>query len=339
MARRSEREALERDHGRPAPGSSAPYEGLAAGGRLPAVLSRATVVGLQASAGNAAVTALLGASPAVSIQRAVLADYDDADPLHDPSRLSEAQIRATDEYRAYMAKNPMPIPMRDIEAAEATLACQLLLRHLRQTPTPVAISDAVLMHWLDVARSRMGMTTTAEGTVGTGQWVPVTPTDVNTPGAAPSDFVRWMLAGGAEPNAATGKMNCWEMVLFSAYRAGYLSETKMRGFYTRAKTAMTTSNDVMEFPRTLERELRGSAEQTYDPADKNSPRPLRGDLVIFKEAAGHVALATGQRVNGQIEVVSHWPPPDGKFTVKRTTIEALLPSVKVKTAKFWSPSW
>ena len=316
-----------------------PHERSTAGGRLRPVLSRSAVAGLQASAGNAAVTALLEASPTRTIQRAALADYDDGDPLHDPSRLTDAQIRATDEYRAYMAKNPMPIPMRDIEAAEATLACQLLLRHLRQSPTPVTVSDDVLMHWLDVARSRMGMTSTAEGTVGKEKWVAVSPADVTSPGAADSEFVRWMLAGGAEPNAATGKLNCWEMVLFSAYRAGYLTEAKMRGFYTRSKAAMTKSKDVMDFPRTLEQELRGSAEQVYDPADKDSPRPLRGDLVIFKEAASHVALATGARVNGQIEVVSHWPPPDGKHTVKRTTIEALLPEVGVSTAKFWGPSW
>ena len=236
----------------------APHERPTACGRLHPALSRAAVIGLQATAGNAAVTALLDASPALAIQRAALADYDDGDPLHDPSRLSDAQIRATDEYRAYMAKNPMPIPMRDIEPAEATLACQLLLRHLRQMPTPVAISDAVLMQWLDTARSRMGMTSTAEGTVGQEKWVAVTPADVKAPGAADSEFVRWMLAGGAEPNPATGKLNCWEMVLFSAYRAGYLSEAKMRGFYTRSKAAMTTSKDVMDFPRTLERELRGA---------------------------------------------------------------------------------
>jgi hypothetical protein len=333
VRRRGEPEALESDHGgklQPSPDSHRQDEPIA-GGHVAPVLSPAAVVSLQASAGNAAVTALL--------QRAVLADYDDGDPQHDPSRLSDAQIRATDEYKAYMAKNPMPIPMRDIEPAEATLACQLLLRHLRQMPTPVRIDDTVLMHWLDVARSRMAMTSTAEGTVGQEQWVQVTPADVNAPGAAQSDFVRWMLAGGNQPNPATGRMNCWEMVLFSAFRAGYLSEARMRGFYTHAKTVMTTSHDVMEFPRTLERDMRGSAEQTYDPTARNTPRPLRGDLVIFREAAGHLALATGQRVNGQVEVVSHWPPPDGKYTVKRTTVEALMTEMGLATAKFWGPSW
>lgn len=314
-------------------------EQIAAGGHGRPVLSRQTLLDLQSSAGNAAVTAMLGASPAVAVQRASLHDFATSDPLHDPSRLSDAQIKATDEYKAYMAKNAMPGPLRYIDPAEAMLACRLLLRDLRQAVVPFSIDDAMLMRWLDVARSREGMTAAAEGAVGTQKWVAVTPADVNNPGAADSEFTQWMLAGGSVPDPKTGKLNCWEMVLFSAYRAGVLTEAAMKGFYTRAKAQMTKTKDVMDFPRTLEKELRGSAEQTYDPADKSSPRPLRGDLVIFKEAAAHVALATGKMVGGQVEIVSHWPPPDGKHTVKTTTIEALLPEVGVKVAKFWGPSW
>ena len=314
-------------------------EPLTAGGHARPSLSRQSLLDLQSSAGNAAVTALLGASPARAVQRASLMDFRSSDPAHEPSRLSDAQIKATDEYKAYMAKNPMPVPMRDIEPAEAMLACRLMLRHLQQVVGPFLLDDAMLMSWLDVARSRGAMTETAEKTVGTQGWVKVTPADVNNPGAADSEFTQWMLGGGSVPNPKTGKLNCWEMVLFSAYRAGVLSEAAMRGFYTRAKAQMTKSGDVMDFPRTLEQEMRGSAEQTYDPADKSTPRPLRGDLVIFKEAASHVALATGNLVGGQVEVISHWPPPDGKHTVKTTTIEALLPATKVKVAKFWGPSW
>ena len=102
---------------------------------------------------------------------------------------------------------------------------------------------------------------------------------------------------------------------------------------------MTTSGDVMEFPRTLERLMRSSNEQIYDPKDPQSPRPLRGDMVIFKEAATHVALATGTRTGAGVEVISHWPPPDGDHHVKRTTIEALLTPLRLPTAKFWSPVW
>ena len=63
--------------------------------------------------------------------------------------------------------------------------------------------------------------------------------------------------------------------------------------------------------------------------------------MIFREAATHVALATGRRVGGRIEVVSHWPPPDGSYNVKITTIEELLPHITPTTtvAKFWSPIW
>jgi hypothetical protein len=314
-------------------------EQITAGGHARPLLSRQSLLDLQSSAGNAAVTAMLTASRAMAVQRASLQDFNTSDPLHDPSRVSDAQIKSTDEFKAYMAKNPMPIPQRDIEPAEAMLACRLLLRDLRQAVVPFSIDDAMLMRWLDVARSRGGMTATAEGAVGTQEWVQVTPNDVKNPGAADSEFTQWMLAGGSVPNAATGKLNCWEMVLFSAYRYGSLKEAALKGFYTRAKAQMTKTKDVMDFPRTLEKELRGSAEQTYDPADKNTPRPLRGDLVIFKEAASHVALATGKMVGGQVEIVSHWPPPDGKHTVKTTTIEALLPVVGATVAKFWGPSW
>jgi hypothetical protein len=302
-------------------------------------LSRQSLLDLQSSAGNAAVTAMLGASHAMAVQRTSLQDFTTSDPKHDPSRVTDAQIKGTDEFKAYMAKNPMPVPMRDIEPAEAMLACRLLLRDLRQAVVPFSIDDAMLMRWLDVARSRGAMTSTAEGAVGTQEWVQVTAEDVKKPGAADSDFTQWMLAGGTVPDPRTGKFNCWEMVLFSAYRCGALSEAALKGFYTRAKAQMKKTKDDMDFPRTLEKELRGSAVQTYDPKDKNSPRPLRGDLVIFDEAASHVALATGNRVGGAVEIVSHWPPPDGKHTVKRTTIEALLPEVGVTVAKFWGPSW
>jgi len=296
---------------------------------------------LQRAAGNRAVCALLTSAPAACavVQRAALSDYDDGKPLHDPSRLTDTQVQATDEYIAYMAMNPMPIPMRDVEPEEALLACRLFLRHLRQSPTPVAVTRTVLDHWLSVARGRGAVTTTAEGTVGQQDWVQVNAGDVATPGAAASDFMQWMLAGGRQPDPRTGRLNCWEMVLFSAFRAGYMSLPQLRGLYTRARDAMAASGDSMAFPRTLETSLRSTSEQIYDPAKSDSARPLRGDLVIFQEAAGHVALATGRRVSGRVEVVSHWPPPDGDHHVKITTVEALLPEVGVPVAKFWSPVW
>ena len=268
--------------------------------------------------------------------------YSDTDPLHDPSRLTDREIEATDEYKKYMAMQAPSQPDMCVQAVfpeEALLACRLILRDMREQGTCTSPTDDELLIWLDRARSRLASTTTAEGAVGTLKWVAASPGDVQSPATADSEFTRWMLAAGSQPDRTTGRMNCWEMVLFSAYRAGHLGEATMRGIYTRAKAAMGGSGGAMAFPRTLERELRSSNEYIYNPADTNTPRPLRGDLVIFKEAAAHVALATGRQISGGIEIVSHWPPPDGDHHVKLTTIEALLPRVGVTVAKFWSPIW
>jgi hypothetical protein len=340
VTRRSEPEALEarEERSTEADTNTAGVAGAAVGTvRDRPSLSRAAVMRLQASSGNAAVTALVEGRR--TLQRVALSSFNDAKPEHDPSQLTDAQIQSTDEYKAYMAMNPVPIPQRDVLPAEAKLACQLILRQMRQSPVPVATDRSALEQWLATARARGAVTSKAEATIGDQDWVAASPQDVNDPKNADSEFTKWMLGGGTKPDAKTGKLNCWEMVLFSAFREGYLSEAQMRTMYTTAKKQMKDSGDVMEFPRTLERLMRSSNEQIYDPKSPTSPRPLRGDMVIFKEAASHVALATGTRTGAGVEVVSHWPPPDGDHHVKRTTIEALLTPLKLPTAKFWSPVW
>jgi hypothetical protein len=279
-------------------------------------------------------------APSPILQLVPLSFWGDDDPLHDPSRLTDAQIESSDEYAIYMgSRHRPPLPAYTISPDDARLACRLLLRHMRERRESLPVTPAMLAQWLDVARGRNDVTGTAEGLVGHLQWVPASATDVTTPRSAASEFTRWMLASGSEPSARTGRMNCWEMVLLSAFRAGYISEGSLRGIYTRSVLAMRGRHGPMGFPRNLEQELRSGAEHTYNPAVANSPRPLRGDLVIFGEAATHVALATGRLIGGQVEVVSHWTAPDGDTHTKLTTIEALLPSTPVRVAKFWSPIW
>jgi hypothetical protein len=274
------------------------------------------------------------------IQRRSLSDFNDTDPLHDPSRLTDAQIRTTDEYRLFSTFTFPPLVGPYATPQEALLACRLMLRHMREGGAVIPLTDESLARlFIDRARARLETTTTAERSIGTQDWVQASATDVQSPSTAASEFTRWMLAAGNQPDPTTGRLNCWEMVLFSAFRAGHLSEATMRGIYTRSRAAMRGPGGAMAFPQTLERELRSGQEYIYDPANRNTPRPLRGDLVIFREAAAHVALATGRQVGGRIEIVSHWPPPDGDHRVKLTTIEALLPQVGVQVAKFWSPIW
>lgn len=151
--------------------------------------------------------------------------------------------------------------------------------------------------------------------------------------------MKWMLGGGKEPAVATAKGNCWEMVMFSAFRAGITSEARMRDIYTKGQAA-DKARGGLAFPDTIEAELRGSnKEYVFDPRIAGTPRPLRGDIVIFGSAAGHVALATGKLSGGEVEIISHWGPPHHNPRVETTTVEELQRRGAQGTIKFWSPSW
>jgi hypothetical protein len=255
----------------------------------------------------------------------------------DPSQVTDAQLDSTDEFKAYMAMNPKPPAKQVVSPVEARLALRLLLRNLNELPPGTVFAPHDLDGWLRTARARSKVAATAEATVGQGAWVPLSPVDVRGPKASSSDFMRWMLGGGKVPAVLTAKGNCWEMVMFSAYRAGHLAEARMRDIYTKGQ-AEDKARGGLAFPEVVEAELRASKEHIYDPAKAGSPRPLRGDIVIFDTAAGHVALATGRTVGGQIEIISHWGPPHNNPRVETTTIEDLLMSTS-GPVRFWSPRW
>jgi len=265
------------------------------------------------------------------VQRSAIADHMKTDP----SQVTDAQLDATDEFKALMASAKPPAPK--VKAEEARLALRLLLRYLNELAPGTVFAPHDLDGWLRLARSRSAVAAKAEGAVGTGEWVPLSPVDVRGPTTSGSDFMKWMLGGGAVPAVATVKGNCWEMVMFSAFRAGQITEDRMREIYTKGQAA-DKARGGYAFPETIEAELRSGAEYVYDPAKAGSPRPLRGDIVIFKTAAGHVALATGKTVGGEVEIISHWGPPHHNLKIETTTIEELLKST-TGPVKFWSPRW
>jgi len=92
---------------------------------------------------------------------------------------------------------------------------------------------------------------------------------------------------------------------------------------------------------TVEAKLRQGNENVFDPSNPDSPSPLPGDMVIFKEAATHVAIATGTVTAGKHEVISLWNQPGNISTVQRTSIEDLLAVVgsSGRPVKFWSANW
>ncbi|WP_258725585.1 hypothetical protein [Cellulomonas sp. NS3] len=253
----------------------------------------------------------------------------------DPSQVTDAQLDATDEFKAYIASST---PAKKVSPDDARLALRLLLRYLDQLPPGTMFGPHDLDGWLRTAQARSKVAGTAEGAVGSGEWVGLSPADVQGPTTSGSDFMRWMLGGGSVPAVKTAKGNCWEMVMFSAFRAGQLTEARMREIYTKGQAA-DKARGGYAFPETVEAELRAGTEYVYDPAKPGSPRPLRGDVVIFQDAAGHVSLATGRLVGGQVEIISHWGPPHNNLKIETTTIEDLLKNGAGKPVTFWSPRW
>lgn len=275
----------------------------------------------------------------LKIRMAHLSDFKDKDEMHDPSKLTDAQIEATDEFKAYM--NPALVwqTTDKVTREEALLSCRLMLRHLREGHPIVWSSDARV--FMNLARNQLGTLKATEGEVGKLEWVPFSSqTAASDPSKLKSDFGKWLLAGGPEPDKGTGKVNCWEMILFSAYKGGLTSKARIEGIYNEGVKQVQAGarNSVGD---TVEAELRRGKENILDLNNPKSPEPLPGDIVIFTTAANHAAISTGTKDgSGRHKIISHWPPPDGSYKTKETTIEELLGAMAPGTVvKFWSPKW
>jgi peptidoglycan hydrolase-like protein with peptidoglycan-binding domain len=123
----------------------------------------------------------------------------------------------------------------------------------------------------------------------------------NDPNA--TDFSHWAMAATEDATftvSATTVINCWEMVLYTAWKQGALPWSTIHAIYTYA-------GPTDWFVELANRIVRGGA-QTWD-RGTHLPRPRRGDVVMF-DGANHVALATGVIDGAGTHTYSFWPPPD-----------------------------
>lgn len=268
------------------------------------------------------------------IQRARLRDYSDASKdEYDPSRLSDAKIEATNEFKAYMNQKLVWQKKDKVTKEEALLACRLLLRAIREKKSVDWETGGRI--YLNKARKQLGVVQAIEPFVGTIPWEQQAVSLLGT------DFGKWLLAGGSAPNSSTYTMNCWEVVFFGAYEKGYVSKKWLKGFYknftANLKSKQAAGGDVLT-DKSIENKLRASAEYTFDPADPDTKSPLAGDIVIFKTAVTHTAISLGTKTGGKHDVISLWNKPGTKL-LQKTTIEDLLAVGASKPVKFWSPGW
>lgn len=228
---------------------------------------------------------------------------------------------------------------------ESLLVCRLMLRTLRETNNPYYVG-MYADSFVDAARKQLGTLKKAEAAVGTLEWkefshkAAVAVEEGKPPSTIGSDFERWILAGGPEPDATAGKVNCFEMVLFSAYKGGFTSKKRIADIYNEGLKQWKATGSSRGVGDILEAELRTGNEYVFNPGDPKSPQPLPGDIVIFTRAKTHAAISRGTKdAKGRPEVISLWDRPNANKTVQETTIEELLLSLPSSVVKFWNPKW
>jgi hypothetical protein len=129
-------------------------------------------------------------------------------------------------------------------------------------------------------------------------------------------------AGPLPAVVAATRINCWEMVLVAALQAKLIDWNWVHKLYTTSLGAGWDAHLVATLTR--------GTRTPYHPADPNTPRPNRGQVVFF-DGSNHVALANGVvDGTGRAQVWTFWPPPGTAFVkggtldqVKLSTIEEL----------------
>jgi hypothetical protein len=267
-----------------------------------------------------------------------LRDYMASDKTDDdPSLLSDAEIRATEEYRYLEQKfvsSPSEKPENIYSQEEILLACRLALRYMRQTQIFISLQN--LDSFLLKAHRQLNVAKEAQNMVGKKM------TWVSSDRGLGFTFDRWARANTEEeaPKVdSSTRLNCWEMILLAAYRAGMINWKWIHDTYTA---------DAESWLDYLIEKLSGSSRIKYEIGNPRTPKPLKGDIVFFG-SGNHIALANGitefkkskrndskwfDKVERHSQVISFWPPPNTPFTdpdidvgtldeVKITTIEDL----------------
>ena len=268
--------------------------------------------------------------PHGALQRAALQDYKDTDKKHDPSKLTDAQIEATNEFKSYMDSRLVWQWKHKMTRGEALLACRLILRHMREGGHVNWETDAV--RFMNLARRQLGTLKATEKLVGKLEWTGATEDQFRDPATAQSDFSKWLLAGGPEPTDLS-KMNCWEMILFGAFRGNVASKDRLRNIY---RDAAQRDHPPIE----IENRLCGGSSVTFNPKDPNSPEPLPGDIIIFDVIENHAAISLGTTALGGHLVISlHASPADPINQVEIITLEELLTLTSLPVGKLCPARW
>lgn len=274
------------------------------------------------------------------LQLSRLKDYQDpSNPLHDPGKLTDSEIENTNEYKAYRNATLDWRKKDNISEQEALLACRLMLRSMREGKSLKWSTNA--RKYFIRARKQLSAMKGVKDLENKLEWVPFSsPTAATDPSSLQSEFGKWLLAGGPEPSFSTGKINCWEVILFGAYKKKDVTKvykSKLKGIYERA-VEKVRNGTISSVGDSIESELRVGNIYTFDQINPDRSNPLPGDMVVFNRAAVHAAISLGTKdTSGRHEILSLWDRNSKKVEV--TTIEQLIAIGTSTPVKYWSMKW
>lgn len=211
------------------------------------------------------------------------------------------------------------------------LACRLTIRELREKGAAPKSIVKLGEQYLKQAKKQATVADKAIGFEGNLEWGPQTVEFNNT------EFGKWILENGPEPDKPTSNLNCWELVLYSAFKGGVLNKARILTLYKKFTTDFKATGSVVTAAKSFDMLKKGS-EYTYNKKDPDTPKPIKGDFVIFKDFPTHVTIATGNITGkGEVEIMSLWTQ-NNKKTYK-TTIQGLLDVNAKGPVKFFTPNW
>lgn len=291
--------------------------------RLPAVASPGTtqrraaaeppcgrrdkVLGLQRTAGNAAVSAMLAPDPATGPNR--------DGSLHRASLLTDLTHTITGQ------RPTGPVLQRDLAADVRGMVDIMgppdyngLIARIRAASVAdrqAVLADSAVMTLIGNRFARQWATTVASALLeGTRKWK--NPTD--------NDFFRFFVLGtGSGPANPSSTMNCWESIMYAAYLTGAVTAPWIKTFYVNAL--------AQPDPNTAAYALLGwtDALPTYNVAAGRVP--TTGQLVFYRTGSGvpgHVAIYLG---GGQI--MSLWTKPNGVDHIQQVGITDIAGTIYI----------
>ncbi len=258
-----------------------------------------------------------------------LQDFSNDKPEHAAGNISDAAIKATSEYGKWAAAFANYVLINRYTEEEVLLACRLAIREMRADQVCRDVSEEGETY-LEQARKQGVVVDEAADFEGDLEW------SAQSIGLNNTEFGKWILEGGPEPNQTSSVLNCWELVLYSAFKGGVLAKSRIAAIYQGFNADFAATGNVDTAVQNFD-VLRSGSEYIYDKDDPDSPKPIKGDLVIFKDFPTHVTIATGNIVGGKVEIMSLWTQ-NNKATFK-TTIEDLLAGGAKSPVKFFTPNW